>query len=106
MKNDNHNAEPRERRVDNAELAAQVAVLETIVSRAQEDMKELAELLREHMLKEEEERKELLRLLSFITKEQEKYKNFIGGIIITVSAIFTVGGAIFGLAYNYLAKHP
>ena len=106
MKNDNHDTSPQERRADNAVLAAQVAVLESIVERTQSDMNELAELLKEHMRKEEEERKDLMNLLAAISKEQEKYKNFIGGIIITVSAIFTVGGAIFGLAYNYLTKHP
>ena len=106
MKNDSHDTNEQERRIGNAELATQVAVLESIVEGMQADMNELAELLKEHMRKEEEERKELFDLLSNIKNQQEKYKNLIGGIVLTVSAIFTVGGAVFSFFYNYLAKHP
>ena len=101
-KNENHSTDLHERRIDIGDLATQVAVLESIVSGAQKDMEELARLLKEHMIKEEQERKELMDLLATISKEQEKYKNLIGGIVLTVSAIFTVGGLLF----NYLTKHP
>lgn len=90
----------QERRADNAKLAEQVAVLESIIARMQEDIDALALLLKEHMEKEETERKELMDKLDILIKEQTRYKGVIGGVILTVSGLF----AIYEIAGNLIKK--
>jgi len=77
-------------------LEERVAVSEAHNKRTYEDINELYNLIREHMAKEERERKDLTKLISDISAQQRKQRSFVGGIIFTVSALWAVALAAIG----------
>ena len=93
----NSNPDPMERRVDIVELASKVAVLESKIERMSKEMDDLSNLLKEHMEKEEQERKEImarLEAISLAINNQanliSNYRGIVFGVTKTVAIIFTI----------------
>ena len=59
-----------------------------------QELNELFALFRGHMEKEEEQRQELIGLISHINAELGKQKSFWAGIIFTSSAVWVIGIAV------------
>ena len=113
MKNENDDTEHFERREDNALLARKIAVLESIVARAQVDVNELSDLLKEHMLKEEQERRETqaaheqaMRDISGKLNKLLLKDARLGGIIWTVGIMATAVTAAAGFLIEHFFKSP
>lgn len=80
-----------------AKLEARIAVLEAKDVEREKDLVQVYKDIKEHMDDEEKDREILLSKISDIQKEITHYKGVIGGIILTVSAVFTAIGV--GLKY-------
>jgi len=69
------------------DLNERIATLEVLVE-------QLTARVISHMEREEEERKELLKLISELQQVQLKQKGFIGGMVFAVSALWAAGLAV------------
>lgn len=91
-------------------LEARIAVLEERSAEHEKDLLQAYKDIKEHMDREEEDREALFSKVTTVQKElfdvreeMAKYKGTIGGIVLTVSAIFTALGAGLGAAVKYLS---
>lgn len=97
-----NNKNELERRVDTVELSQKVAVLESIIAGMRREMDTFSRLLKEHMEKEEEERKEIMSNLTEIKMGMTNYKGIITGITISAAIVSTIISFAIALAVKFL----
>jgi len=84
------------------DISERVAVLESLSERNQSDITNLFALIRTHMEKEEEDRKELKGMITGIISVQSRQKSFVGGVIFAVSAIWAFAAAVWTLLKGHV----
>lgn len=97
-----NNKNELERRVDTVELSQKVAVLESIIAGMRKEMDTFSRLLKEHMEKEEEERKVIMESLTQIKIGITNYKGIITGITISAAVVSTIISFAIALAVKFL----
>ena len=70
-----------------------IAALEAKLDRSERDIAALFEFIREHMKREDKHNEALMSHISKIEGRMDKQKNFVGGIVFTVSSIWFVVAA-------------
>lgn len=100
MKNDN--TEHFEHRADNALLSRKIAVLESIVARAQVDMNELAEMLKEGREEYKKDVEEVTKKLNVLLLRDAR----LGGIMWTVGILASAVTAAAGFLIDHFVKSP
>jgi hypothetical protein len=96
------NKNESERRVDTIELGQKVAVLESLIAGMRKEMDTFSELLKEHMEKEEEERKVIMQNLNEIKLGMTNYKGIITGITIAAAVVSTIISFAIAIAVKFL----
>lgn len=96
------NTERFEHRADNALLAKKIAVLETIVARAQVDMNELSELLKEGKEEYKKDVEEVTKKLNVLLLRDAR----LGGIMWTAGALASAVTAAAGFLIDHFVKSP
>ena len=71
-----------------------IASLEAKLDRNERDIVALFEFIRKHMEKEDKHNETLMAHISKIEGRMDKQKNFVGGIVFTVSSLWFVVAAI------------
>jgi len=67
-----------------------IAVLESLAKRQNLDISALFTALRDHMDKEDRDRKELMENIAEIKDSQHRQKSFVGGVIFAVSSVWAL----------------
>ena len=82
-------------------LPERIAIIETDqihgkedIQRLRNDIKELITFVKAHMVREEEDREELLTRIRNIEMAQSRMKSFWAGITFTVSMVWGIGAAL------------
>lgn len=88
--------------MDVIELAQKVAVLENEIKGMKQDIESFYSLLKEHMEKEEEERKIIMEQLKQIQLSTAGYKGIIVGVSISAAVVSTITSFAIALAVKFL----
>lgn len=72
-----------------------VAVIEAESRRNQKDINSLHKMFRTHMEREEKDRSTIMNEIHDLKEMHIKQKSFVGGIVLTVSALWAIGAALY-----------